>query len=128
MVKLSSSLEDYLEAIYILMHDGKEVRLTDIANFLSVSQPSVNRAIGTLKDAGLVEHEAYGLISLSAKGKTQAGKVLKRHMLIKRFLMDRLGVNEATAERDACRMEHVVSGETIEKLYQYLENNQKEEN
>lgn len=128
MVKISSSLEDYLEAIYILaQHDG-QVRLTDIAIFLKVSRPSVSRAIGTLKAAGLVIHEAYGQISLSPKGKTQAAKVLKRHLLIKRFLTDTLDVSETTAEEDACRMEHVMSAETIEKLYKYLESNSKEEN
>lgn len=127
MVKLSSSLEDYLEAIYILVQQGGEVRLTDVADFLNVSQPSVSRAIGTLKDAGLVVHESYGQISLSPKGKTQAKKVLGRHMLFKRFLTDTLGVDEATAEKDACRMEHVVSGETIEKLYAYLENESKKD-
>lgn len=127
MVKLSSSLEDYLEAIYILVQQGGEVRLTDVADFLNVSQPSVSRAIGTLKDAGLVVHESYGQISLSPKGKTQAKKVLGRHMLFKRFLTDTLGVDEATAEKDACRMEHVVSGETIEKLHAYLENESKKD-
>ncbi len=127
MVKISSSLEDYLEAIYILVQQGGEVRLTDIADFLNVSRPSVSRAIGTLKDAGLVEHEAYGQISLSPKGKTQAGKVLKRHMIIKRFLTDTLDVDPVTAEKDACRMEHVMSGQTIEKLSHYIENNRKQE-
>ncbi len=128
MVKMSSSLEDYLEAIYVLGQQGGEVRLTDVAVFLKVSRPSVNRAIGTLKEAGLVVHEAYGQISLSAKGKTQAAKVLKRHLLIKRFLTDTLDVSEATAEEDACRMEHVMSGETIEKLFHYLENTREEQN
>ncbi|NLX93761.1 MAG: metal-dependent transcriptional regulator [Clostridiales bacterium] len=127
MVKLSSSLEDYIEAIYILVQQGGEARLTDVADFLNVSQPSVSRAIGTLKDAGLVVHESYGQISLSPKGKTQAKKVLGRHMLFKRFLTDTLGVDEATAEKDACRMEHVVSGETIEKLHAYLESEKKKE-
>ncbi|HZK39643.1 MAG TPA: metal-dependent transcriptional regulator [Clostridia bacterium] len=121
MIKISSSLEDYLEAIYILVQQDGQVRLTDVANFLKVSRPSVNRAIGTLKDAGLVIHEAYGQISLSPKGKAQAAKVLKRHLLIKRFLTDTLDVCETTAEEDACRMEHVMSAETIEKLYHYLE-------
>lgn len=121
MVKISSSLEDYLEAIFIIQHRGSVVRLTDIADFLGVSKPSVNRAIGNLKEVDLVEHENYGEVSLTAKGKTQAAKVLKRHKLIKRFLTITLGVDEINAERDACRMEHVMSQQTIEKLYRYLE-------
>ena len=125
MFKMSSSLEDYLEAIYILVQQDGEVRLTDIAEFLNVSRPSVNRAIGTLKNAGLVEHESYGQISLSPKGRVQADRVLKRHILIKRFLTETLGVDDGTAEQDACRMEHVMSRKTIDKLYQYIENNSK---
>lgn len=123
MVKISSSLEDYLEAIFILFEHGGEVRLTEVADFLGVSRPSANRAVGNLKDAGLVEHEAYGQISLTPKGKTQASKVLRRHKLIKLFLTDTLGVDEKNAEIDACRMEHVMSRQTIEKLFHYIEEN-----
>lgn len=123
MIKISSSLEDYLEAIFILVEHGGEVRLTDVADFLGVSRPSANRAVGNLKDAGLVEHESYGQISLTSKGKAQASKVLRRHKLIKLFLTDTLGVDEKNAEIDACRMEHVMSRQTIEKLFRYIEEN-----
>lgn len=121
MEPISSSLEDYLEAIFILVQKHSHVRLTDIAEFLGVSKPSVNRAVGNLKDAGLVSHETYGVVSLTAKGKQRAAGVLRRHKLIKRFLTQTLGVEEDIAERDACRMEHVMSPKTIEKLYTYIE-------
>lgn len=121
MEPISSSLEDYLEAIFILIQKHPHVRLTDIAEFMGVSKPSVNRAVGNLKEAGLVSHETYGVVSLTAKGKQRAAVVLRRHKLIKRFLTQTLGVEEDIAERDACRMEHVMSPKTIEKLYTYIE-------
>lgn len=113
-------MEDYLEAIYILQQSCRETRLTDIAEFLGVSKPSVNRAISTLKDARLLLHESYGTITLTKNGEEYASMVLRCHTLIKRFLTETLGVDEATAERDACRMEHVISQQTMQKLIDYL--------
>ncbi len=120
MTSISSSLEDYLEAIYILQQSCRGTRLTDIAEFLGVSKPSVNRAISTLKDAQLLEHESYGTITLTKEGEAYASMVLRRHKLIKQFLTETLGVDEIIAERDACRMEHVISPQTIQKLFDYL--------
>lgn len=125
MEKISSSSEDYLEAIFLVTRQGRAARSTDVADLLDVSMPSVNRAVGNLKEAGLVEHESYGEIKLTAKGKGQASRVLMRHNLIKRFLEETLGVDEKNAERDACRMEHVMSRQTIEKLEQYVSDRQK---
>lgn len=119
---ITASLEDYLEAVFVLNHQNKSVRLTDIAEFLSVSKPSVNRAIGTLKDAGLIKHEVYGEIALTNSGKARAKEVLGRHNLLKNFLKDTLGVSSETAESDACRMEHVMSHESIDKLSEFLKN------
>ncbi len=118
---ISSSLEDYLEAIYILQESYRGTRVTDIADFLGVSKPSVNRAVSTLKETGLLEHEAYGTIRLTEDGKSHAAMVLQRHRLIKQFLTKTLGVDDIIAERDACRMEHVISPQTIQKLFEYLD-------
>lgn len=117
---ISSSLEDYLEAIFVLQQSGKDVRITDIASRLNVSKPSVNRAVGTLKQAELLTHESYGTILLTPEGETKAAQILRRHNMLKHFLSNTLGVSDDTAEADACRMEHVMSSETIEKLYDYL--------
>lgn len=121
MAEISASLEDYLEAVFVLENRQRVVRITDIAAFLSVSKPSVNRAINTLKEKNMLEHENYGEIRLTPSGETIAATVLHRHKLLKRFLTDTLGVDETNAEEDACRMEHVISSETIEKLFEYLE-------
>ncbi len=117
---ITASLEDYLEAVFVLHEQHKSVRMTDIADFLDVSKPSVNRAIGTLKDAGYLNHETYGEITLTSSGKSKAKAVLKRHTLLKNFLTSTLGVDSEVAEKDACRMEHVMSNESISKLSDFL--------
>lgn len=118
---MTSSLEDYLEAVFVISKQKNSVRLTDIAEYLGVSKPSVNRAINTLTQNGYLEHVTYGDIVITPQGETYAANVLRRHKLIKHFLIDTLGVDEKTAENDACQMEHVMSSSTIERLYDYLE-------
>ncbi len=118
---MTSSLEDYLEAVFIISKQRGNVRITDIAEFLDVSKPSVNRAINTLTQNGYLEHVIYGDIQITPQGESYAANVLRRHKLIKHFLIDTLGVDEKTAENDACQMEHVMSSSTIDKLYEYLE-------
>lgn len=117
---ITSSLEDYLETIFVLQREKSVVRVTDIAAELNVSKPSVNRAVGNLKEAGLLSHESYGAITLTEQGETLAAQVLHRHKLLKHFLTRTLGVDEKVAEEDACRIEHVISSETFDKLYNYL--------
>lgn len=119
--KMTSSLEDYLEAVFVLSEQRGCVRLTDIAEHLGVSKPSVNRAINTLTQNGYLRHVAYGDIEITPKGESYAANVLRRHKLIKQFLIKELGVDDSTAENDACQMEHVMSPSTIDKLYEYLE-------
>lgn len=118
---MTSSLEDYLEAVFVLSKEKGSVRLTDIAEYLNVSKPSVNRAIKTLTQDGFLEHITYGDIVITPAGESYAANVLRRHRLIKQFLIDQLGVDEKIAEQDACQMEHVMSPVTIDKLYEYLE-------
>ena len=118
---MTSSLEDYLEAVFVLSNQKGNVRLTDIAEFLGVSKPSVNRAVNTLTQNGFLEHVTYGDIIITPAGESYAANVLRRHKLIKQFLISELGVDEKIAERDACQMEHVMSPVTIDKLYEYLE-------
>ena len=118
---MTSSLEDYLEAVFVLSNQKGNVRLTDIAEYLGVSKPSVNRAVNTLTQNGFLEHITYGDIIITPAGESYAANVLRRHKLIKQFLISELGVDEKIAERDACQMEHVMSPVTIDKLYEYLE-------
>ena len=118
--EISPSSEDYLEMMYNLYLKNGVIRTTDIASELSVSKPSVNRAINMLKVQELVEHELYSEIVLTEKGLALAKKVLHRHLLIKSFLSDILGVEDEVAEREACQMEHFMSESTISRLGEYV--------
>ena len=116
---LTKSLEDYLEAILILEKDHDEVRVTDIANFLDISKPSVNKAVKILKDEKLIDFEKYGKIKLTAQGTKIAKDIFFRHQTLKKFLMNDLGIDKETAESEACAIEHVISKESLYKLIEY---------
>jgi Mn-dependent transcriptional regulator len=117
---VTASLEDYLEAIYFLYQKKSEVRITDVARELDISKPSVNRAINTLKKQGLVEHEYYGDLKLTEKGLKIAYDVAERHKILKAFLTEKLGVNDETAEREACLIEHNISDDTMDRLRLFM--------
>lgn len=123
MSKLSASSQDYIEAILELSRESQLVRSIDIAEKLGVSRASVSRALGVLKNAGLIEQERYGGILLTQRGEHAASDVKERHIALKTFLIAMLGVEEATAEQDACKMEHSISSETLIKLKNYIEKN-----
>lgn len=114
--KITPSLEDYLEKLYFLQLESGAVRVTDLANVLNIKKPSVNKAVNTLKEIGYVNHETYGLLSLTQEGRNVAEAVARRHAVLKRFLKDVIGVPEKTSEDDACRMEHAISSETLDRI------------
>ena len=121
MSRLTSSSEDYLEAIYELSNKDEAVRSVDIAEHLQVSKASVNKAVHVLQDAGLIEHAHYGQIHLTRLGRRQAADILQRHLMLKRFLTEVLKIDEETAEQDACRMEHAISRETRDHWLSWLD-------
>lgn len=129
MERINESSENYLESILILEQRSSAVRMSDIAAMLRVSKPSVNKAMGVLKEAGYIHQEVYGTIQLTESGRKYAEKVYSRHILFKRFFVEVLGIDEQTAEEDACHMEHCVSDDTMGKLRifltQALEDNRK---
>ncbi len=112
--RFSESLEDYLEAIVML--GGTNVRSVDLANQLGVTKASVNHAVNTLITNGMVIKAPYGDISLTELGKTTSENVLKKHMVIKHFLIDILGVDELVANDEACGIEHNISDDTLERF------------
>ena len=120
---LSESLENYLEAIYEIKKKRQIVRVRDVAKKLGVTMPSVNGAMKSLEAKGFINHEKYECIELSDKGVVQASKILSRHKMIYRFLNEILGVDQETAEQEACKIEHDLSVETLKKLSDYVENN-----
>jgi DtxR family Mn-dependent transcriptional regulator len=112
---MTQSLEDYLEMVSFLSDDG-EVRVTDIASRLGVSKPSVLTALKTLEAQGLLEHERYRTVILTQQGAIRASEIRDRHNFLTVFLRDTLGVSAETAEEDACKMEHILSEETLKKM------------
>lgn len=117
----SPSIEDYLETIYEL-GPNTGVRLVDVSGKMSVTKPSVNRAVSVLVKSGLVTQEKYGLIYLTKEGIKKASEIRGRHEILSRFLQDILKVPGQTAEEEACKIEHVLSQETADKLLKFMEN------
>lgn len=117
---ITQSLEDYLEAIYLLIKDTGTACVRDVARSLGVKMPSVVKAIHELKSLELVNQEPYSSIELTKKGERLAKSVLSRHELLKSFLVG-IGVKPETADEDACRMEHILSAETLDKIRTYTE-------
>ena len=112
---MTQSLEDYLETASFLADEGP-VRVTDIASRLCVSKPSVLTALKALEERGLIVHERYQGVTITDKGRERAGQIREKHEFLTSFLRDVAGVSAETAEEDGCRMEHIISDETVEKL------------
>ncbi|GMO32624.1 MAG: metal-dependent transcriptional regulator [Termitinemataceae bacterium] len=112
---MTQSQEDYLEMVSFLSDEG-EVRITDIAKRLKISKPAVLTALKSLEEKKLVTHKRYSTVSLTESGKILAAEIRKRHDLLTDFLKNILGVNEKAAEEDACKMEHVLSEETLTQM------------
>lgn len=117
---MTQSLEDYVEAIFLLIKDENGACVRDVAKLLNVKMPSVVKAIHELKKLELVVQQPYGPIELTTKGKRVAKLVHNRHTLLRSFLM-KLGVSRKTADKDACMMEHILSAETLDKIRYFTE-------
>ena len=114
-MKLYASGEDYLEAILVLHKKTGMVRSVDVARHLDVSKPSVCHAVATLKGGGFLTMDEDYLLHLTDIGREVAEQIYEKH----RFFTERLiaaGVDPETAERDACRIEHVISEESFKRL------------
>jgi DtxR family Mn-dependent transcriptional regulator len=121
MGKLTQSLEDYLEAIYLISLTSKVVRVKKVSEFLDVKMPSVVDAIGKLSEKGLVAHEKYGYLELTDKGYEIAEEVYGKHEKIYKFLNEILGVSTSASKKDACNIEHYISKETMTKMIKFSE-------
>ena len=113
--KLYASGEDYLEAVLVLQKEKGMVRSVDVARHLEVTKPSVCHAVATLRDGGFLTMDSDYFLHLTDVGREVAEQIYEKH----RFFTERLiaaGVDPATAERDACRIEHVISDESFQRL------------
>lgn len=110
-MKRFESREDYLEKILQISREKENVRAIDIVHAMNFSKPSVSIAMSKLRDEGLIDIDVHGYIKLTREGHEIASKTLEKHEAIAKLLI-RLGVSEATAFEDACRIEHDISDET----------------
>ena len=117
----TASMEDYLEAIVVLQGKEKVARVKQISQALGVKMPSVTSALKKLSEEGLVEHERYGYVGLTAEGEKIAQDVFRRHETLRRFMAEILGVDPDIAAEDACRMEHSLSPASLERLAKFVE-------
>ena len=117
--KYRQSEQDYLEAILEIAKEEKIVHRIDIAKRLNVSQAAVNKAVKNLCEKGYVYEDGKHLY-LSETGLSYAEAVFEKHCIIREFLIKH-GVSSATAEQDACRLEHLISDETFEMMKKFIE-------
>lgn len=119
--KISNTLQDYLEAVLNLTEQNTTVRITDLANHMQVTKPTATEIVKSLTAQDLLRHERYRPLELTRKGYEQAVKIRHRHEILHRFLVRVLGVDEETADKEACQMEHAISADTTDKLVLFLE-------
>ena len=119
MAKLYKSGEDYLETILILHLKNNYVRAVDVAHELGVSKPSVSRAMGILRDESFIRIAEAGNILLTETGREVAERIYERHRVLTQWLTD-IGVPEAVAAEDACKIEHDISAESFACLKSHL--------
>ena len=117
--QLTVSEEDYLEAALRLTLDGQRIKVTKVAELLNVSKPAATNGLTELAAKGLLTKEPYGDIFLTDKGKAEAERVYEKHLLLNGFLQ-KLGVR---AEIECCKIEHILSDETVDAIKKFMENN-----
>ena len=118
-MELHRAGEDYLKAILILQKQNHAVRSLDVAEMLSVTKPSVSRAMKTLREGGFLTMNADKLLCLTDKGLAAAEQIYEKHFILKKCLVS-MGVDPDIAEKDACGMEHVISDETLVKMKRFV--------
>ena len=117
---IQESGEMYLETILVLSKEKGYVRSVDIARRLGYSKPSISRAMKNLKEDGYIEIDAGGHIFLLEKGRIVAAKIYERHEVLTKCLIS-LNIDPKIAEEDACRIEHIISDETFDRIREYTE-------
>lgn len=118
-MNLAESGEMYLESILILSQKLPKVRSIDICEYMNYSKPSISRAVGILKDGGMITVDDESGIKLTDAGREIAEKILERHNIITDVLVE-LGVDQDTATFDACRIEHVISEKSFAAIKHHV--------
>lgn len=114
-MNIKESAENYLETIYMLSKQNPNVRSIDVASELEYTKPSVSVAMKKLRESGHVVMDEDGHIKLTEKGLEIAEKMYERHKLLSDLLIS-IGIDEETAVSDACKIEHVISIDSFDKI------------
>jgi DtxR family Mn-dependent transcriptional regulator len=118
---LSDSLQDYLEAVYLVAQRHGVARMKEIASLVGVGKSSATGAVQSLAERGLVHYDPYQYVTLTEKGEAAGRELARRHRILKAFLERVLMVPETEAERVACKMEHAIKGEVFARFLRFLE-------
>lgn len=117
-MSLKESGEMYLETIYILTNSQNAVRSIDVAEYMNFTKPSVSRGVGLLKEQGYIAVDRDGYLTLTKEGAALGKKIYERHTVLTE-LLKAIGIDDETAAADACRIEHVISEKTFDKIKKY---------
>ena len=117
---ISKSTEEYLKTIYVLLKQNGNVRVTDIANKMNCSKPSVTKQLNILSKNNFINYESYGSITLTNQGEIEAKKTLEEDDIIYILLNDIMGVNNETANINASKIKNVIDKETLEAITRYV--------
>lgn len=121
--KVSSSLEDYLEVIHEIIEEKHGVKAIEISRRLGVGRSSVTDALKSLSSKNLVNYSRYDVISLTEEGKKIAKEVIAKHSVLYDFFNNVLKLSPEEADKNACRVEHVISEEALEGFKQFMKEN-----
>jgi Mn-dependent DtxR family transcriptional regulator len=122
MDKLSLSMESYLDTVYELSDDTGEVRLTDVAARIGVTKSTANEAMIKLAGQNLILNERYRHIRLTVYGEAVAKEIANKHSVVRAFFSEILGLDDDTADTDACAIEHVISDGAVAAMRRVLDN------
>lgn len=114
-ISLTSSMEDYLEAVLVLQQKHGYIRCVDVAGYLGVTKPSVSRAVKELSKKKCLLKKDDGTLSLTEQGRQIAQQIYEKHQFFTKQLIE-AGVPRDITVQDACRLEHVISETSFNKL------------
>lgn len=120
--KLTSSLEDYLEAIYIIIKQNNSVKAIDISRKLGVSRASTTEALKKLAQKKLINYGRYDAISITPLGESLAKEVANKHTSLFEFFKYVLGASDDESQKNACAIEHIISADILERIIKFTKN------
>lgn len=123
---ITDAIENYLEAIYLLKQEKEDIHAIDISKSLNISKPSVSRAMKRLVEGEFITINENDVIYLTEKGMKVSEYVYEKHIVLRDFFI-KIGLDEYTADKDACKIEHVISDECFQKLKEFTKDKNSEE-